>query len=140
MKTISASSFCASKTDLKLWQAKLKINFFAKFFFCKNCIGRESKSEKCTPSALIFFARAISFPTMIFRERGRARAAIFLAKISRSFLSKSYSRMMIAEFFGKDFIVASRLEILLRSEKKTLLGSPDFLLFISNFFISNKIF
>lgn len=105
-----------------------------------NCNGNLSKSEKCTPSALIFLAKDKSFPTRIFKPRGLAKARIFLAKISRSFFSKSYSRIMIAEFFGKSFMADSRLVMTARLLKKTLTGKSFFELLFLNLFISNETF
>lgn len=132
MKIISGFNFRLFKTDFKLWHEIEKINFFGADFLFKNCRGKLSRSEKCAPSAFNFFAKAKSFPINIFKARGFARSIIFFAKISRSIFVKSYSRMMIAEFFGRFLMIFSKSEIFLRSVKKT--GGQE------NFFISKQIF
>ncbi len=93
------------------------------------------------PSALIFCASKKSLPIKILIPSGRAKLVIFCAKISRSFLPKSYSRIMIAEFFGKFLITASKSEIFFLSVNKTAVGRLLALrALLLNFFISNIIF
>ena len=117
IKIMSGFSLWEPKKDFKLWQEKLKI----KFLGFKSEKGNLSKSEKCTPSALIFCARIKSFPTRIFRPLSRAKLEISCAKTSLSFGARSYSRIITTEFFGRFLITFVKSETFLRSVKKNRL-------------------